>query len=382
MKFLYISILAMVTFYFFTKDQNIKNMETVESILSKEVVKGKTPSVQYVFFNTNSIIFEYQAGYSNLEDSLKADKNTTFNAFSVTKTFTALSILQLVEKGLLALDKPVRHYLPEADLSEEVTIHHLLTHSAGLGNPLPIDWIHLANEHSSFDRDKFFQPVLAKHYKTKRKPGSRFKYSNLGYLVLGQVIEAVSGKTYEQYVTESIINRLKIQPEELSFDIPYKVLHAKGYHNNRSLSMLALGFLLDKSKYMDTGTAKWKPFKQFYVNGAPYGGMIGNLNGFVKYGQALLSDRQDLISNEYKNLLFTENKTTDNKPTGMCLSWFTGTLNGVQYYTHAGGGGGFYVEMRIYPAHGTGSLIVFNRSGMSDERFLDKVDKFFIAQTR
>ena len=75
--------------------------------------------------------------------------------------------------------------------------------------------------------------------------------------------------------------------------------------------------------------------------------------------------------------MFTENHTTNNKATGMCLSWFSGQLNGIKYFTHAGGGGGYYCEIRIYPENGIGSVCFFNRTGMSDERFLDKVDKFY-----
>jgi hypothetical protein len=62
----------------------------------------------------------------------------------------------------------------------------------------------------------------------------------------------------------------------------------------------------------------------------------------------------------------------------MCLSWFTGELKGKPYLTHVGGGGGYYCEMRIYRKLGLGSVIMFNRSGMKDERFLDKVDSSFI----
>jgi len=94
----------------------------------------------------------------------------------------------------------------------------------------------------------------------------------------------------------------------------------------------------------------------------------------------LLNPDCKLITRDFKKLLFTENFTNNHKPTGMCLSWFTGELNGVKYFTHAGGGGGFYCEIRIYPEINTGSVIMFNRTGMRDERFLDNVDKFIIKK--
>ena len=114
------------------------------------------------------------------------------------------------------------------------------------------------------------------------------------------------------------------------------------------------------------------------MNGISYSGLIGNSTAFVKYIQELLKPDCTLIKDDYKKMLFIENYTNSNKPTGMCLSWFSGLLNGNQYYAHAGGGGGYYCEIRIYPDLELGSVIMFNRSGMSDERFLDKLDKYII----
>ena len=78
--------------------------------------------------------------------------------------------------------------------------------------------------------------------------------------------------------------------------------------------------------------------------------------------------------------MFNENYTIANRATGMCLSWFRGTLNGQEYFSHAGGGGGYYDEIRIYPNLGIGSVIMYNRSGMTDKRFLDKLDKYYVNE--
>lgn len=349
-------------------------MENIKRILDNEVQKGKAPSAHYVFFNKDRILFEYATGYANLKTRMKTDVNTTFNAYSITKTFTALAILQLAERELISLDESVRKYLPASEISEKVTVRHLLTHTAGLANPLPLNWIHLASEHKTFSRNAFFKPILLKYHKSASVPGAKFKYTNLGYIILGQLIEAVTGNRYEDYIKVNIIDKLSLEPDFLGFEIPHPVLHATGYHNKRSLSMMLLGLLLNKSKYMDAPVGKWKPFKEIYLNGAPYGGLIGNIRGFVKYGQELLKDDNTLISKELKQFLFTENKTNDSKPTGMCLSWFKGKVAGYDYYTHAGGGGGYYGELRLYPDVKLGSFIIFNRSGFSDERYLDRVD--------
>jgi CubicO group peptidase (beta-lactamase class C family) len=274
----------------------------------------------------------------------------------------------------LELEQPVKRYLPDFPYSLEITVRQLLSHSAGIPNPIPLSWIHLTNEHSSFDRNKFFRDVFAKNRKTKSAPNEKFAYSNLGYVLLGQLIEKVSGLTYEQYIIEIIINKLGLTSDQLGFKIPGDGWHAKGYQKRFSWMDLLLGFFIDKSKYMLEAEGLWKPFKNYYVNGASYGGLIGTPDAFVKYLQVLLQQDSRLVTDDFKKLLFTENYTLNNKPTGMCLSWFTGELKGKRYFAHAGGGGGYYCEIRIYPEQGTGSVLFFNRTGMGDERFLDRVD--------
>jgi CubicO group peptidase (beta-lactamase class C family) len=123
----------------------------------------------------------------------------------------------------------------------------------------------------------------------------------------------------------------------------------------------------------------WKPFRYFYNNGTAYGGITGTAGSLIRYAQALLQEESVLINNQYRNILFTE-KRVENKSTGMTLSWYTGTIKGNQYFCHAGGGGGYYVELRIYPDLGVGSVILYNRSGMTDERILDHADTFFISE--
>lgn len=78
-------------------------------------------------------------------------------------------------------------------------------------------------------------------------------------------------------------------------------------------------------------------------------------------------------------MLFRENILDNGKPSGMSLSWFRGELDGHIYHAHAGGGGGYYAEVPIYPDLQRASVIFFNRSGMTDERFLDRVDRHLLG---
>lgn len=188
------------------------------------------------------------------------------------------------------------------------------------------------------------------------------------------LIEAICNQPYEEYIAQNIIARLGLDAFDLGFEIPDIQQHARGYHQRNSFSYLLLGLLMDKSKYMDQNEGPWKSLKLFYLNGAPYGGLIGKPLAFVRYIQTLLQDENPLLSHPFKQQLFQENRTLSGQKTGMSLSWFTSQLNGHTFYTHAGGGPGYYCEMRIYPNLKYGSVIFFNRTGFSDERFLNKVD--------
>ena len=353
-------------------------MEAVKKILSELISGNKTPAVHYIHFDKENIIYEFKEGYSNIHQKNKVNDQTTFHACSVTKTFTALAVLQLAEKGKLEIEKPVKDHWHEFPYNEDITIHQLLSHSAGIPNPIPLNWIHLDTEQASFDRDIFFHAIFEKHKKTRSHPNEKFFYSNLGYVLLGQLIEKISGTTYEDYMEANILRKCGLSPNELSFTISNIATNATGYQKNFSLMNLLLVFFLNKSKFMGKAEGKWRPFKNFYINGPYYGGLIGTAHGFRKYLQQMLLINNTLINEEYRKLLFTENHTTDNKPTGMCLSWFSGHLNSKQYFAHPGGGGGFYCEIRLYPEINKGSVIMFNRTGMSNEKFLDKTDQFFI----
>lgn len=351
-------------------------MHSIESILKSQVDHYETPSVQYAFFDANGIACELRYGLRNIERGEEVDTATTYHLYSITKTFTALSVLQLAQAGKVELSKRASFYLPGFPYEESITIEQLLSHTAGIPNPLPLRWIHLANEHDSFNRNAFFAEIFRKHHRLQFKPGTNFKYSNLGYVLLGQLVEQVSGFSFEEYVTKQIIERCKIRPRELGFKL-IPSIHAVGYHKFYSFSNALFGLLIDKGKYMGRREGRWQPFYPFYNNGTAYGGMFGSLSGLVTYGRALMQPDSVLLDNQYRKRLFTE-VIAGNKPRGMSLSWFKGVLKHKPYFAHAGGGGGYYTELRVYPELKAGSVIMYNRSGMRDVRMLDRADRFFI----
>ncbi len=350
----------------------------VTELLQKQVESRNTPGLYYAFFDGDKILFESSCGKADLKAGIPVKPSSTFYGFSVTKTFTAIAVMQLAEQGKLRLDDPVINYWPEFPYGGNITIRHLLSHSGGLINPLPISWIHRAGDDAAFDEHSFFNRVFHKNPKTRSRPNEKFAYSNLDHVALGWVIEQVSGQTYRRYIERQILEPLGVR-KNLGFVIQDDWNVATGYHKAFSFGNLLLGFFLDKKRFIGEKTDGWRSFLPFYVNGSAYGGLIGQPAAFIAFVQDLLAANSRLLSVESRREMFRENHLNDGRASGMSLSWFTGTLNGHAYNSHAGGGGGYYCELRIYPGSGRGSVLFMNRSGFSDERFLDKTDRFFLT---
>ena len=358
-------------------DPNLTSNENAMNFLNEIISDSDSPAMQYMIVSPDSTLFEYNYGLADVKNKKPITADATLNAFSVTKTFTALAILQLEEQGKLNINDTIAKYLDYYPYGSSITIKQVLNHTSGLPNPLPLKWVHLLSEDAGFNYEEFISAVVKDNNELDNEPGEKYSYSNIGYLLLGEVISKVSGMSYREYITENIISKLNLDDGAyLGFEIPDTNKHAYGYIKKWSFLNLALTFMFDKGKYIENTYDGWNQFRYFYIDGTSYGGLIGNAKGFSKYLQALLKDNE-LISNNSKTKLFTNQTTNDGKILDMCLSWFQGSLNGAEYYAHAGGGGGYYCEIRIYPAKKLASVIMFNRTGVSDERFLDEIDKYF-----
>lgn len=353
-------------------------MHPAAQALHEQVVRGRTPGLQYLHFDRDSILFRFRDGVADVARHLPVGPATTFNGFSVTKTVTAVAVIQLGERGELSLDAPAVTYLTRFPYDRRITVRQLLTHSAGIPNPIPLRWTHPVEAHGTFDRDAFFRGVYAEHPRTRGGPNEKFAYSNLGYELLGELIEAVSGRSYEEYVTENVLERLAIPATDLGF-VQDPEVQAAGYHKRTSLTYPILGFLLDRESALAGREDGWQRFRPFYMNGAAYGGLVGTADGFARYLQALLDPGGALLSPRSRDQLFTENVLSGGSRSGMTHSWFVGQLGGTRFYDHAGGGGGYYAEIRLYPELGRGSVLLANRTGLRNERLLDRIDRHLIS---
>ena len=157
-------------------------------------------------------------GQARSDTGQRVDDATAYNWASITKTMTAIAILQLRDRGKLSLDDPAVRYVPELREVHDafgnvdaITIRHLLTHSAGFRNPTwPWDCDDSSNcDWQPFEPTKWSQVAAMLPYThIAFAPGTRWSYSNLGYVFLGQIIERLSGDDFEVYIDKNILKPL------------------------------------------------------------------------------------------------------------------------------------------------------------------------------
>jgi CubicO group peptidase (beta-lactamase class C family) len=158
---------------------------------------------------------EFFHGEARADTHQPIDAATAYNWASITKTMTAIAILQLRDRGMLSLDDPAVRYVPELRQVHDayspidaITIRQLLTHSAGFRNPTwPWDCDDAANcDWQPFEPTRWSQVAAMLPYThVAFKPGTRWSYSNLGYVFLGQIIERLTGDDFEVYITKNIL---------------------------------------------------------------------------------------------------------------------------------------------------------------------------------
>ncbi|GJQ61924.1 MAG: hypothetical protein SCALA702_09770 [Melioribacteraceae bacterium] len=341
-----------------------------------ELSISQVPGAQYVVVNKDRAIFEYAGGFSDVKNQKLMDGQTTMMCYSLTKTFTAAAILQLVEQGKVELDKTVEEYCPALPYDRHITPRNLLSHTSGIPNPIPLKWAHLASEHTEFDEESALDNLLAKHMLTKSKPGEKFLYSNLGYWLLGKIIEKVSGFSYPEYMKLNLLKQIGLFSADIDFVINDNAKHAKGYLTKISF-MNAFKFLLLDNKLIGKGESRWTTFNNHYVNGPAFGGLIGSARSLSRFLYDQLQDKPVIFSSDMKKLFFEQQKTKDGSPINMTLGWHIKEEEGLKYYYKEGGGAGFKSEMRIYPDKGIGSIIMVNRTKFNTASVLNKTDAEF-----
>jgi CubicO group peptidase (beta-lactamase class C family) len=186
-------------------------------------------------------IFDKGYGYANLEWQIPNTPDTKFRLGSVTKQFTATSILLLEERGKLKTDDLVKKYVPDAPAAwDKITIYHLLTHTSGIPSFTSFP------EYPEFEKKPATPEELVKRFKDKPlefEPGSQFKYSNSGYLLLGYLIDKISGEEYPQFLKENIFVPLGMGDSGYDLNATVIAHRAAGYTPKPSGEIQNTGYI-------------------------------------------------------------------------------------------------------------------------------------------
>jgi len=359
-------------------DEN--GIDMMNDTLNKIMEKDNIPGLQYTVLNDAGVVFEYSGGFQNIANKTPVTENTSFMLNSSTKVFTAAAILQLIDRGKINLDHSLSDYYPDHPYGEEVTIRHLLNQTSGIPNPLPLQWLHLTNDHKKFDEEASLAKVLADEAALSFPPGEKYAYSNISYWLLGMVIEKVSGRSYCEYMRQFIFDPLAISANELDCNMQGDKLLATGYQKKYSFLSLFFYFA-GVSEFFGDSEDGFLSFKRVYHNGPSYGGLYGSGRGVAKFLSDMLSDKPVIFNKKTKDLFFTEQKINSGEALAMTLGWRSGKIEGVRYYEKAGGGPGGHSNIRIYPANNMATIYMINKTQVEENlisEFSTKLDKFFL----
>ncbi len=348
----------------------------VRDNIGRELEENEFPGIQYLVVDKDTTLFSYAGGSADIAANRAMRENTTMMIYSMTKTITAAAVLQLVERGKISLEDPVTRYLPDIPYGEEVKVRHLLSQTSGIPNPIPLRWIHLAEEHARFDQQAALREILEENPELDFTPGDRYAYSNISYWLLGYVIEKASGTGYEEYVRQNVFRKLSIPEAEIDFVIPSSEHHAKGYLPKWSLMNIFKSFVVDP-RFGGDYEDNWLHVYDHYLNGPSFGGVIGTAHAIGIFLRDQLRDTSRLFSTETKALFFQQQKDNQGQTISMTLGWHIGSADGVRFFFKEGGGGGFRSEMRIYPKAGIASVVMVNNASFNPGAFLKNVDREF-----
>ncbi|HEU0135948.1 MAG TPA: serine hydrolase [Flavobacterium sp.] len=174
----------------------------------------------------DAVILKKAYGYADMEWEVKNTVDTKFVLASITKYFTAIATMQLVESNKLALDDKLSKFWPSYPKGDKVTIHMLLTHTAGLA----LDFDDLYMNSTNITKDSAIAVFQKNPYLFE--PGTNCKYSNIGYFLLSQIIEKASGETYESFLKKNIFDKAFMTNSGVSNNDSIISKKAKIYYRN------------------------------------------------------------------------------------------------------------------------------------------------------
>ncbi|HEY9258535.1 serine hydrolase domain-containing protein [Chitinophaga sp.] len=328
--------------------------QQLDPILSA-AISPSDPGVVVLIAKKGKIIYEAAVGSANLELKVPLKPDMVFRIGSVTKQFTAVGILQLIEQGKISLQDSVQQYLKDfPNKGATITIENLLTHTSGITDYTAID-----SDIPFIERRDFTPEFIIDYFKQtplEFKPGTRYGYSNSNYTLLAYIIEKVTGMPYHQYLAEKVIQPAGLTNTRFAGEKTIVPLRVTGYTR-------------------DNGFYEHCDYQTLSI-GYGCGDLLSTAQDLNKWNEALLAGK--LIRAATLEHAYTPYKLADGTFSVYGYGWFINQVNGKKCIHHEGQTSGFIALEKYFPAEELYTVILTNvKSGEDKTDFSNRRFKLF-----
>ena len=339
---------------------NVAYADTVDEFILARMQEKGIPGLQVAIVQHNKVIKVDSYGIANIQDSIKVNKNTVFNIASMTKAFTCVAVMQLVEQGKLNLSDKISAHIENLPNSwRRVTVHQVLSHSSGLPD--------IMNKH--------FQLIdsegEAQSWKTVQQskmlfdPGTAFHYNQTNFLIAGQIIQNVSGKSYSNLIKEYQLSKIGMNRTEAAGFAHFEDVNTNQARDYRKNTEGRLTNVLTS-------------FPSSIRAGA---GMSSNANELAQWVVALENnaffEKKSSLSMLFKEASLNNSAWAKNNPNmhPYALGWYVVNRPLNRKIVTAGGG---QSALAIYPDDALSIVILTNLAGAAPENMLDELAEFYL----
>jgi len=297
-------------------------LEKVDTIIKKEFNEKDGPGGVFLISKKGKLIYEKAFGLANVELNVELQPNNVFQIGSMTKQFTAIAILLLEQEGKLNTSNYISKYIPDYPNGNKISIHHLLTHTSGIKDFTKTKGL------SEIAQKEMTPKMMVDFFKNEPadfQPGEKFEYNNSGYIVLGYLIELVSGETYEDFIKSHIFDKIEMNNSYYATDRKVIKNRAYGYHQK------SYGYV---NKSMIS-------FSVPYASGS----LMSTLEDMLKWQNSL---NQNLLLNKKEIAkAFAKYKLNNGGEIEYGYGWHLKNINGIPTREHGGSIFGFK-SMGVY----------------------------------
>jgi CubicO group peptidase (beta-lactamase class C family) len=306
-----------ITLFLFSYPLKAQNLESkIDSIIKTEFNDDNGPGGVFMISQKGKVVYKKAFGKANLELDVDATTANVFQLGSMTKQFTAVAILMLEDQQKLKTSDAIVKYVPEYPNGENITIHHLLTHTSGIKDFTKMKSL------NDIAQKEMTPKMMVDFFKSEPinfLPGEKFEYNNAGYVLLGHIIELVSNEIYEDFITKNIFEKIGMTHSYYASD--RKVIYKRAY-----------GYQKKESVYVN------KTMISFSVPFAS-GSLMSTADDMLKWQNALSQNL--LLSSSATKKAFSKYTLNNGETFTYGYGWHLREINGIPSREHGGSVFGF-----------------------------------------